>query len=75
VALFAQTLWGEVQKGNRSPLNGFAEASYTLVAALSILALNSIPLGNDYFYLIYLFYTIYLYYFRLGQGNFFENVI
>lgn len=30
VSLFAQTLWGEVQTKN-SPLNGFAEASYTAV--------------------------------------------
>lgn len=31
VALFAQTLWGEVQLDKSSPLNGFAEAGYTAV--------------------------------------------
>ncbi|KAL7076839.1 hypothetical protein ACQ4LE_004141 [Meloidogyne hapla] len=49
VALFSQTLWGEVQKGENSqnPLNGFAEASYTATATLAILALNSFPLDWD----------------------------
>uniref|UniRef100_A0A915DFZ2 Uncharacterized protein n=1 Tax=Ditylenchus dipsaci TaxID=166011 RepID=A0A915DFZ2_9BILA len=46
VALFAQTLWGEVNTGN-SPLNGFAEASYTATAALAILAMNAFPLDWD----------------------------
>ncbi|KAI1728633.1 reduced folate carrier domain-containing protein [Ditylenchus destructor] len=46
VALFAQTLWGEVHTGD-SPLNGFAEASYTATATLAILAMNAFPLNWD----------------------------
>lgn len=29
VAQYAQSLWGEVQRGATNPLNGFAEAAYT----------------------------------------------
>uniref|UniRef100_A0A915N2Y7 Uncharacterized protein n=1 Tax=Meloidogyne javanica TaxID=6303 RepID=A0A915N2Y7_MELJA len=49
VALFSQTLWGEVQKGEngQSPFNGFAEATYTATATLAILALNAFPLDWD----------------------------
>lgn len=46
VALFAQTMWGQV-KTEESPLNGFAEASYTAVATLAILAMNAFPLDWD----------------------------
>lgn len=46
-AALSQTLWGEVQiKGQTdSPLNGFAEASYTLTAAVAILGTNAINLN------------------------------
>nr|CAD2198246.1 unnamed protein product [Meloidogyne enterolobii] len=49
VALFSQTLWGEVQQGEngQSPFNGFAEATYTATATLAILALNAFPLDWD----------------------------
>uniref|UniRef100_A0A914L7V7 Reduced folate carrier n=1 Tax=Meloidogyne incognita TaxID=6306 RepID=A0A914L7V7_MELIC len=49
VALFSQTLWGEVQKGEngQNPFNGFAEATYTATATLAILALNAFPLDWD----------------------------
>ncbi|KAL3101030.1 hypothetical protein niasHS_001490 [Heterodera schachtii] len=52
VALFSQTLWGEVQRRDdgtkaQNPLNGFAEAAYTFVATLAILAMNAWPLNWD----------------------------
>ncbi|KAI1709772.1 reduced folate carrier domain-containing protein [Ditylenchus destructor] len=46
VALYAQSLWGEVPSGD-SPLNGFADAAYTATAALAILAMNAFPLDWD----------------------------
>uniref|UniRef100_A0A914E9C8 Reduced folate carrier n=1 Tax=Acrobeloides nanus TaxID=290746 RepID=A0A914E9C8_9BILA len=46
VALFAQTLWGEVQT-EKSPLNGFAEAAYTATATLAILGMNALPINWD----------------------------
>uniref|UniRef100_A0A914GW68 Reduced folate carrier n=1 Tax=Globodera rostochiensis TaxID=31243 RepID=A0A914GW68_GLORO len=50
VALFSQTLWGEVQRRDtkeQNPMNGFAEAAYTFVATLAILAMNVWPLNWD----------------------------
>uniref|UniRef100_A0AC35U508 Thiamine transporter 2 n=1 Tax=Rhabditophanes sp. KR3021 TaxID=114890 RepID=A0AC35U508_9BILA len=45
VALYAQTLWGEVSVNN--PLNGFAEAGYTFTAAVAILLMNVVPIDWD----------------------------
>ncbi|KAK0395803.1 hypothetical protein QR680_001436 [Steinernema hermaphroditum] len=46
VAMFAQTLWGEVQL-EESPLNGFAEAAYTATATVAILIMNAIAIDWD----------------------------
>ena len=47
VSQYAQTLWGEVQQGKESPLNGFAEAGYTFTSTFAILAMNAIPINWD----------------------------
>uniref|UniRef100_A0A0N5CC66 Thiamine transporter 2 n=1 Tax=Strongyloides papillosus TaxID=174720 RepID=A0A0N5CC66_STREA len=44
VALYAQTLWGEASEKD-NPLNGFAEATYTFTAGISILLMNKINLS------------------------------
>uniref|UniRef100_A0A0K0FBH8 Uncharacterized protein n=1 Tax=Strongyloides venezuelensis TaxID=75913 RepID=A0A0K0FBH8_STRVS len=46
VALYAQTLWGEASEKD-NPLNGFAEATYTFTAGISILLMNKINLNWD----------------------------
>lgn len=47
VAQYAQSLWGEVQRGDTNSLNGFAEAMYTATAAISILILGLAKINWD----------------------------
>lgn len=48
VALFAQTMWGEVSRGEgASKLNGFTEAAYTFTSTCAILAMNAVPINWD----------------------------
>ncbi|KAE9555535.1 hypothetical protein FO519_001206, partial [Halicephalobus sp. NKZ332] len=45
--LYAQTLLGQMQVNDHSPLNGFADAAYTLIAAILILLTNRFPINWD----------------------------
>ncbi|KAE9547389.1 hypothetical protein FO519_009397, partial [Halicephalobus sp. NKZ332] len=47
VNLFSQTLYGQVQIGDNSPLNGFADAVYTFIAIVFILLTNYYPINWD----------------------------
>ncbi|CAG9539698.1 unnamed protein product [Cercopithifilaria johnstoni] len=47
VAQYAQSLWGEVQRGDTNSFNGFAEATYTATAAISILILGLAKINWD----------------------------
>uniref|UniRef100_A0A0R3RGU3 Reduced folate carrier family protein n=1 Tax=Elaeophora elaphi TaxID=1147741 RepID=A0A0R3RGU3_9BILA len=47
VAQYAQSLWGEIQRGERNSFNGFAEAIYTATAAISILILGLAKINWD----------------------------
>ncbi|VDK87235.1 unnamed protein product [Litomosoides sigmodontis] len=47
VAQYAQSLWGEVQYGDKNSLNGFAEATYTATAAILILILGLAKINWD----------------------------
>uniref|UniRef100_A0A1I8AUV5 Thiamine transporter 2 n=1 Tax=Steinernema glaseri TaxID=37863 RepID=A0A1I8AUV5_9BILA len=46
VAMFAQSLWGEVQL-EESAFNGFAEAAYTATATVGILIMNAVAIDWD----------------------------
>ncbi|KAM3715721.1 Folate-like transporter [Dirofilaria immitis] len=47
VAQYAQSLWGEIQRGDTNSLNGFAEATYTATAAILILILGQVKVNWD----------------------------
>ena len=47
VNLYSQTLYGQVQNGDDNPLNGFADAAYTLIATIFILLTNRFPINWD----------------------------
>ncbi|KAE9548151.1 hypothetical protein FO519_008639 [Halicephalobus sp. NKZ332] len=69
VALYAQSLYGEVQVGNDTPLNAFADAAYTFISAVFILLTNYFPINWDKWgeaalvtgsiYVMYFCYTFY----------------
>ncbi|KAE9548436.1 hypothetical protein FO519_008351 [Halicephalobus sp. NKZ332] len=63
VALYTQTLFGEVQIGDDSPLNGFADAAYTFTSAVFIILTNRLPINWDKWGETALTNSIYLMYF------------
>ncbi|KAE9546933.1 hypothetical protein FO519_009855, partial [Halicephalobus sp. NKZ332] len=47
VALYTQTLFGQAQVGDDTPLNAFADSAYTFTSAVFILLTNCMPINWD----------------------------